>query len=150
MYACTYFMYLTCKYIFKLCICLSALCVCMCVCVCVLSPTQTLCNAMDCSPPGSSVHGISQARILEFVVMPSPRGWSQTSNWTRVSYVFCTGRRVLLPLSHLGSPCICTGMHICTSLYIHMHLNMCINAYWCVYLTFISHKYHPLCIHVSD
>jgi len=28
---------------------------------------------MDCSPPGSSVHGISQARILEWVAMPSPR-----------------------------------------------------------------------------
>ena len=31
-----------------------------------------LCNPMDCSPPGSSVHGILQARILEWVVIPSP------------------------------------------------------------------------------
>ena len=38
------------------------LCVCVCVCVCVC---QTLYNPMDCSPPGSSVHGIFQARILE-------------------------------------------------------------------------------------
>ena len=36
----------------------------------------TLCNPMDCSPPGSSVHGISQARILEWVAMPSSRGSS--------------------------------------------------------------------------
>ena len=33
----------------------------------------TLCNSMDCSPPGSSVWGILQARILEWVVIPSPR-----------------------------------------------------------------------------
>ena len=32
----------------------------------------TLCNSMDCSPPGSSVHGISQARILEWLPFPSP------------------------------------------------------------------------------
>ena len=37
----------------------------------------TLCNTMDCSPPGSSVHGIFQARILEWVAMPSSRGSSQ-------------------------------------------------------------------------
>ena len=34
----------------------------------------TLCNPMDLSLPGSSVHGISQARILEWVAMPSSRG----------------------------------------------------------------------------
>ena len=33
----------------------------------------TLCGPTDCSPPGSSVHGILQARILEWVAMPSPR-----------------------------------------------------------------------------
>ena len=35
----------------------------------------TLCNPMDCSPPGSSVHGIAQARILEWVPFPSPVIW---------------------------------------------------------------------------
>ena len=38
----------------------------------------TLCDPMDCSPPGSSVHGILQARILEWVAMPSPRESSRT------------------------------------------------------------------------
>ena len=33
----------------------------------------TLCNPMDCSPPGSPIHGILQARILEWVAMPSSR-----------------------------------------------------------------------------
>ena len=36
----------------------------------------TLCNPMDCSPPGSSVHGILLARILQWVVMSSSRGSS--------------------------------------------------------------------------
>ena len=38
---------------------------------------QTLCDPLDCSPPGSSVHGILQARIMEWVAMPSSRGSSQ-------------------------------------------------------------------------
>ena len=33
---------------------------------------QTLCDPMDCSPPGSSIHGISQARVLEWLPFPSP------------------------------------------------------------------------------
>ena len=36
----------------------------------------TLCDHVDCSPPGSSVHGILQAKILEWVAMPSSRGSS--------------------------------------------------------------------------
>ena len=40
---------------------------------------------LDCGPPGSSVHGILQARILEWVAMPSSRGSSQPRNWTQVS-----------------------------------------------------------------
>ena len=39
-------------------------------CVLSLQLCLTLCNPMDCSPPGSSVHGILQARILEWVIMP--------------------------------------------------------------------------------
>ena len=37
-----------------------------------LQSCLTLCNHIDCSSPGSSVHGILQARILEWVVLPSP------------------------------------------------------------------------------
>ena len=37
----------------------------------------TLCNPVDCSPQGSSVHGILQARILEWVAMPASRGSSR-------------------------------------------------------------------------
>ena len=52
----------------------------------------TLCDPMDCSLPGSSVHGILQARILEWVAMPSCRG----SPWSRDPTQFsCIGRRIL-------------------------------------------------------
>ena len=46
---------------------------------CLLSPSsraQLFCDPMDCSPPGSSVRGILQARVLEWVAMPSSRGSS--------------------------------------------------------------------------
>ena len=47
----------------------------------------TLCNPMDCSPPGSSVHGILQARILGWVAIPLSRGTSQTRDRTLVSFI---------------------------------------------------------------
>ena len=49
---------------------------------------------MDCSLPGSSVHGIFQARILEWVVISFPRGSSGPRNQTHVSCVCCIGRRI--------------------------------------------------------
>ena len=52
-----------------------------------------LCDPTDYSPPGSSVHGILQARILQWVAMPSSRGSSQPRDQT--PYGSCTGRRVL-------------------------------------------------------
>ena len=39
-----------------------------------LQPCLTLCDSKDCSPPVSSVHGLLQARILEWVAMPFSRG----------------------------------------------------------------------------
>ena len=46
-----------------------------------------LCDLMDWGPSGSSVHGILQARILEWVAMPFSRGSSRPSNWTQVSWI---------------------------------------------------------------
>ena len=47
-----------------------------------LQSSPTLCDPVDCSPPGSSVHGILQARILEWVAMPSSRGIFLTQGLT--------------------------------------------------------------------
>ena len=67
-----------------------------CVHVCsVAQSCPTLCNSMDCSPPGSSVHGISQARILEWVAISCHRGSSWPRDWTCVSWVSCTGKLIL-------------------------------------------------------
>ena len=46
-----------------------------------------LCNPMECSPPVSSVHGIFQVGILEWVAMPSSRGSSWSRDWTRISCI---------------------------------------------------------------
>ena len=45
------------------------MCVCVCVCVLVTQSCPTLCDSMDCSLPGSSVHGVLQERILEWVAI---------------------------------------------------------------------------------
>ena len=67
----------------------------------------TLCDPMDYSPPGSSVHGILQARILEWVAS----SYSRRSTWprdeTHFSCVSCLGRWILLPVRHRGSPIKC-------------------------------------------
>ena len=59
-----------------------------------------LCDPMGCSPPVSSVHGVSQTRILEWVVISFSMGSSPPRAWTWVS---CIGRQILLPLHYLGS-----------------------------------------------
>ena len=75
--------------------------VCMCVSHC--SHVQ-LCNPTDCSPPGPSVHGVLQARTLEWAAVPSSRGSSPPRDRTCVPYVSCIGRWVLHHECHLGSP----------------------------------------------
>ena len=62
---------------------------------CLLEHVQscwTLCDPMDCSPPGSPVHGIFPARILEWVTIPFSRGSSWLRDHTCIS---CTGSQVL-------------------------------------------------------
>ena len=57
------------------------------VCVLVAQSCPTLWDPMDCSPPGSSVHGIFQARILESVAIPSSNGSSWPRDWIQVSCI---------------------------------------------------------------
>ena len=60
-----------------------------------LQPWPTLCDPMDCSPAGSSVHGILQARVLEWGAIASSRGSSQPWDLTPSLYVSCIGRQAL-------------------------------------------------------
>ena len=66
------------------------------VCVSIKSLSRVqLYDPMGYSLPGSSVHGILQARILKWVAIPLSRGSSQPRDQTHVSYVSCTGRWIL-------------------------------------------------------
>ena len=70
-----------------------------------LQSCPTLCDPMDCSPPDSSILGVLQARVLEWVAVPSSRGSSQHRDGTHLSYVSCIGRQVFfLPLAPPGKP----------------------------------------------
>ena len=63
----------------------------------------TLCDPMDCSPPGSSVHGIFQATLLEWAAISSSRGSSRPRDGTHISHVSCiTGG--FLTAEPLGKP----------------------------------------------
>ena len=71
-----------------------------------LSLTQsspTVCSPMDCSPPGSSAHGIFQAKILEWVALPFSRGSSQPRDWTQVS---CIAGRLFTIWATRKTPCM--------------------------------------------
>ena len=68
-------------------------CVCVCVCVCVraraLCSVMSLCDPMDYSPPGSSVHGVLQARIVGWFAISSSRGSSRSRDRTHSSCISC-------------------------------------------------------------
>ena len=76
----------------------------VCVCVLVAQLCPTLCNPMDCSPLGSSVHGILQARILKWVAISFCRRSSQSRDGTQVSCI--TDRFFFLPSEPPGKPLI--------------------------------------------
>ena len=73
----------------------------MCVCAKSLQSRPTLCDLMVCSLPDSSVHGILQARILEWVSVPSSRGSSQPRDRTQVYHI---ASWILYQLSYKGNP----------------------------------------------
>ena len=73
-------------------------------CVCVLSlGSPTLCDPTDYSPLSSSVHGILQARLLEWVAISSSRGIFRTQGWKLCLLYVLHWQIDSLPLSHLGS-----------------------------------------------
>ena len=96
-----------------------------------LQSCLTLCDLMDCSPPGSSVHWISQARILEWIAISSSRG-SSRPGVEPVSHVASAPQADSLPLSHWGSPSSGNkkfsttqekAMSLCKGFYIHVFGN---------------------------
>ena len=73
------------------------------ICMLSLQLCLTLCNPMDHRPPGSFVHGIFLARILEWFAMPSSEAWRIF--WTQgLNLPLLCRRQILHLLSHLGKP----------------------------------------------
>ena len=69
------------------------------------SVTSVTCWTLQpCAVPSFSVRGILQARVLEWVAMPSSGASSQPRDQTCITYICCIGRQILHPLNHLGSP----------------------------------------------
>ena len=89
------------------------MCVCVCVCVCVYLVTQLFplfVTFWTCSPPGSSVHGTMQARILGLVAISYSRGSSQSRGQTCISLLQVDS----LPAQPLGKPaCVCVCVCVC-------------------------------------
>ena len=81
-----------------------------------LSRVQLFCDPMDCSLSGSSVHGISQTRILEWVAISFTRGSSQLRDWTCVS---CIGRWILYHWAAWDPSSRLSNSHFCPKLW-HM------------------------------
>ena len=71
-----------------------------CVCAKLVQSHVTLCDSMGCRPPGSSVDGVLQERILKWVAMPSSRGSSSPG----IELMSPPLQADSLPLSHQGSP----------------------------------------------
>ena len=82
---------------------------------CVTQSCLTLCDPMDCSPPGSSVHGILPARILQWVAIPFCRRSSWSRDWTWVSciagrfFTIWATREALVRPMFISKVCVCRG-----------------------------------------
>ena len=113
-----------------------------------LQSCLTLCDPMDCSLQGSSIHGILQSRILESVAVPSSRRFSQSRDRTCISYISNIGRQILYHEGHVifrtilgileickpsteGSHTCCTQFFLLLESYISVvHLLKWVNQYW--------------------
>ena len=106
--------------------------ICVCVYAKLLQSCLTLCDPMDCSPPGSSDHGILQVRILEWVAMLS----SRAPSWPGIEPVSLAlspaWQANSLPLSHQGSPSICVFLYI---IQCWQRPKCCYTKHWKDYLT---------------
>ena len=78
---------------------------CVYVCVCAQS-CPTLWDPVHYNPPGSSVHGIFQARILDWLAVSYSRASFQTKGWTHLSGVSCTGRQILYHCTTWETPIV--------------------------------------------
>ena len=109
----------------------------VCVCVCMLtrfSCVQLYATLWTSSPPGSSVHGILQARILEWVAMPFSRGSSRPRDQTRVLCCYRIAVRFFTTETS-GKP---IHLYMCVFVYVYIYMWVCVCA----------HTYIHTCIYI--
>ena len=99
------------------------------VCALVTQLCLTLCNPMDSSPSGSSVHGIFQARILYWVVIPFSTESSQPKVWTQVSWI--AGRLFTVWATRKANIYVCVYTHTYTHIHIYIFLCVCVCVCMC-------------------
>ena len=98
-----------------------SLCVCVCVCVLAAQSGLTVRDPMDRSPPGSSVHGVPQPRIVEWVAMPFSRRSSQLRDRTPITC--STGRFFTIWATreiYIITYYICKAYILC--MYVHLYI----------------------------
>ena len=91
-----------------------------------LQSCPTLCNSMDHSLPDSSVDGILQERILEWVAMPQSRRFSWSRDQTHISYASCTASGFFTTELPREAP----GYGICVCLCVFVCMSMCAVEYY--------------------
>ena len=106
----------------------------------------TLCDPMDCSLPGSSVHGIFQARVLEWVAMSFFRGSSQLRDQTQVSRIVgrcCTVWATREVCNGMGSHSLLQGIFLT----LVSNLISCVSCIdrWILYHCFTKGQWNDLC-----
>ena len=111
---------------------------CVCVCVLVAQLCLTLCDPMDYSPPGSSICGIFQARILEWVAIPFSRGSSQPRDQTHISCI--AGRFFATLVTHFS----CETMlwwTFCSFIFDHEDVIDWINQKWSLFCAVMAREH---------
>ena len=104
----------------------------------VVQSCPTVCNPMDCSLPGSSVHGIFQARVLEWAAISSPGDLPDQE--LNLGLPHC--RQMLYHLSHQGSPE--KDYHLC-SIYLSVYLS---GFKWIMAIFFLVWLLIPIFVHI--
>ena len=124
MCACIYVSVCVCVYVHYICVCV----VYACVHAKSLQSCLPLWDPMDCSLPGSSVHGILQARILEWVAVPFSRVSSWPGDWTCLFYIFCIGRQALYHW-------VTWEAHVYMDVYIFVCVYVCVCMCICIHMS---------------
>ena len=92
----------------------------------------TLCEPVDCSLPGSSIHGILQARILEWVAISFSRGSSPPRDWTQISHI--AGRCFNLWVTR-EAPIYINNLYWYIYICIYMYIHIYVGVYICIYIS---------------